>query len=67
MASLTVRSPEGKVRTVPLHKRITSIGRSADNDVQLEDPAVPDSASGPSAAANRSSARPSITTVASGA
>ncbi|HYO67207.1 MAG TPA: sigma 54-interacting transcriptional regulator, partial [Archangium sp.] len=44
MASLTVRSPEGKVRTVPLHKRITSIGRSADNDVQLEDPSVPDSA-----------------------
>jgi len=44
MASLTVRSPEGKVRTVPLHKRITSIGRAADNDVQLEDPAVPDSA-----------------------
>jgi transcriptional regulator with GAF, ATPase, and Fis domain len=44
MASLTVRSPEGKVRTVPLHKRITSIGRSADNDVQLEDPSVPESA-----------------------
>jgi transcriptional regulator with GAF, ATPase, and Fis domain len=44
MASLTVRSPDGKVRTVSLHKRITSIGRSADNDVQLEDPSVPDSA-----------------------
>ncbi|WNG37366.1 GAF domain-containing protein [Archangium violaceum] len=44
MASLTVRTPDGKVRTVPLHKRITSIGRSADNDVQLEDPSVPDSA-----------------------
>jgi transcriptional regulator with GAF, ATPase, and Fis domain len=44
MASLLVRTPDGKVRTVPLHKRLTSIGRSPDNDVQLEDPAVPDSA-----------------------
>ncbi|MET0403667.1 MAG: sigma 54-interacting transcriptional regulator, partial [Cystobacter sp.] len=44
MASLTIRSPHGKVRTVLLHKRITSIGRSADNDVSLEDPSVPDSA-----------------------
>ncbi|OJH36785.1 sigma 54-interacting transcriptional regulator [Cystobacter ferrugineus] len=44
MASLTIRLPQGKVRTVLLHKRITSIGRSADNDVTLEDPSVPDSA-----------------------
>ncbi|MBZ4419910.1 sigma 54-interacting transcriptional regulator [Myxococcus sp. RHSTA-1-4] len=44
MASLTVRSPDGKVRSVSLHKRITSIGRGPDNDVQLEDPGVPDSA-----------------------
>jgi transcriptional regulator with GAF, ATPase, and Fis domain len=44
MASLTIRTPDGKVHTVPLHKRITSIGRSADNDVQVEDPSVPDSA-----------------------
>ncbi|HEX8436474.1 sigma 54-interacting transcriptional regulator [Archangium sp.] len=44
MASLSVRTPDGKVRTVALHKRITSIGRSADNDVQVEDPSVPDSA-----------------------
>jgi len=44
MASLTVRSADGKVRTVALHKRITSIGRSPDNDIPLEDPAVPDSA-----------------------
>ncbi len=44
MASLTVRTPDGKVRSVSLHKRITSIGRSADNDVQVEDPSVPDSA-----------------------
>jgi transcriptional regulator with GAF, ATPase, and Fis domain len=44
MASLTVRTPDGKVRTVNLLKRITSIGRGADNDVRLEDPSVPDSA-----------------------
>ncbi|ATB34191.1 sigma 54-interacting transcriptional regulator [Melittangium boletus] len=44
MASLSIRTPDGKVRTVPLHKRITSIGRSADNDVALSDPSVPDSA-----------------------
>jgi len=44
MASLTVRSPDGKVRSVSLLKRITSIGRGPDNDVQLEDPGVPDSA-----------------------
>src|SRR5512140_3888474 len=44
MASLSVRTPDGKVRTVPLLKRITSIGRGADNDVQLNDPGVPDSA-----------------------
>jgi transcriptional regulator with GAF, ATPase, and Fis domain len=44
MPSLTVRTPDGKVRTIPLHKRITSIGRAPDNDVQLADPSVPDSA-----------------------
>jgi transcriptional regulator with GAF, ATPase, and Fis domain len=44
MASLSIRTPDGAVRTVPLHKRITSIGRSADNDVPLADPSVPDSA-----------------------
>jgi transcriptional regulator with GAF, ATPase, and Fis domain len=44
MASLSVRPPDGKVRTLPLIKRITSIGRGPDNDVQLDDPAVPDSA-----------------------
>ncbi len=44
MASLTVRTPDGKIRTVNLLKRITSIGRSGDNDVQLEDTTVPDSA-----------------------
>ena len=44
MANLSVRTPDGKVRTVPLLKRITSVGRGPDNDVQLDDPAVPDSA-----------------------
>jgi transcriptional regulator with GAF, ATPase, and Fis domain len=44
MANLSVRTPDGKVRTFPLLKRITSVGRGPDNDVQLDDPAVPDSA-----------------------
>src|SRR3954468_10012819 len=44
MPSLTVRTPDGKTRTVNLLKRITSIGRSADNDVQLDDQSVPESA-----------------------
>jgi transcriptional regulator with GAF, ATPase, and Fis domain len=44
MANLSVRTPDGKVRTVPLLKRITSIGRGSDNDVPLDDPSVPDSA-----------------------
>ncbi len=44
MASLTVRTPDGKTRTVNLLKRITSIGRSSDNDVQLEDNTVGESA-----------------------
>ncbi|MBN1207947.1 MAG: sigma 54-interacting transcriptional regulator [Myxococcaceae bacterium] len=44
MASLSVRTPDGKVRALPLIKRITSIGRGPDNDVQLDDPSVPDSA-----------------------
>ncbi len=44
MASLTVRTPDGKTRTVNLLKRITSIGRGADNDVKLEDPKVPEAA-----------------------
>ncbi|MFT3836428.1 MAG: sigma 54-interacting transcriptional regulator [Myxococcaceae bacterium] len=44
MASLTVRTPDGKSRTVNLLKRITSIGRSNENDVQVDDPMVPESA-----------------------
>ncbi|HLL52129.1 MAG TPA: sigma 54-interacting transcriptional regulator [Myxococcaceae bacterium] len=44
MASLTLRSPHGPSRTLPLVKRLTSIGRGADNDIQLDDPNAPDSA-----------------------
>ncbi|MGQ0504230.1 MAG: sigma 54-interacting transcriptional regulator, partial [Myxococcaceae bacterium] len=44
MASLTVKTPDGKVRTVNLLKRVTSIGRGSDNDIRLEDTAVPDNA-----------------------
>jgi transcriptional regulator with GAF, ATPase, and Fis domain len=44
MANLTVKTPDGKTRTVALLKRITSIGRGTDNDVQLEDSGVPESA-----------------------
>jgi transcriptional regulator with GAF, ATPase, and Fis domain len=44
MPSLIVKTPDGKVRTVNLLKRITSIGRGADNDVRIEDTAVPDNA-----------------------
>jgi transcriptional regulator with GAF, ATPase, and Fis domain len=44
MANLTVKTPDGKTRTVALLKRITSIGRGSDNDVQLEDDRVPESA-----------------------
>ncbi|HYR56309.1 MAG TPA: FHA domain-containing protein, partial [Myxococcaceae bacterium] len=44
MAGLIIRMPDGKVRHALLVKALTSIGRSADNDISLEDPGVPDSA-----------------------
>jgi len=44
MAGLIIRMPDGKVRNALLVKALTSIGRSADNDITLEDPGVPDSA-----------------------
>ena len=44
MAGLIIRMPNGKVRNAPLVKALTSIGRSSDNDIPLEDPSVPDSA-----------------------
>ena len=37
MARLVLTSPGGAVRSVPLVKRITSVGRGADVDVRLED------------------------------
>ncbi|WP_373045115.1 sigma 54-interacting transcriptional regulator [Vulgatibacter sp.] len=44
MPSLTLRLPDGTTRTVQLIKRITTVGRSADNDVVIADPSVPASA-----------------------
>ena len=44
MAHLILRSSDGSSKTVNLHKRVTSIGRGADNDVVLNDPALPDAA-----------------------
>ena len=44
MASFRIRTPDGAERTVPLVKRITSLGRGADNDVRLEDAEAPDAA-----------------------
>ena len=44
MASLTVRTPNGKVRVVNLLKRITTVGSSPDNDICIDDPAAPSDA-----------------------
>lgn len=44
MASLTIKSPQGTSRSVNLLKRVTSIGRSADNDIVLDDAGVPEMA-----------------------
>ncbi|HVE87212.1 MAG TPA: sigma 54-interacting transcriptional regulator [Myxococcales bacterium] len=44
MPTLTVKSPDGRSRKVSLYKQLTSVGRGADHDVQLEDPKVGDSA-----------------------
>jgi len=44
MANLIVRTPDGRIRHFNLIKRITSVGRGADNDVQIDDPRVPESA-----------------------
>jgi transcriptional regulator with GAF, ATPase, and Fis domain len=40
MAMLLVKGPDGSEREVALVKRITSIGRDAENDVAVPDPAV---------------------------
>jgi transcriptional regulator with GAF, ATPase, and Fis domain len=44
MAGLIIRTPDGKVRSEPLVKALTSIGRSAENDIPLDDPGVADTA-----------------------
>src|SRR5690606_34602172 len=44
MPSLELRLPDGTTRSVQLIKRITTVGRSADNDVVIADPSVPASA-----------------------
>jgi transcriptional regulator with GAF, ATPase, and Fis domain len=41
VATLIVKSPDGGEREVALVKRITSIGRDAENDVAIADPALP--------------------------
>ncbi len=44
MPGLTIKTPDGKTRSVTLLKRITSVGRGADNDVVLDDSRVPETA-----------------------
>ena len=44
MPSLTIKTPDGKSRSVTLLKRITSLGKSADNDIVLDDGRVPETA-----------------------
>jgi len=44
MARLVLTAPGGAVRSVPLVKRITSVGRGAEVDVRLEAPGVADHA-----------------------
>jgi transcriptional regulator with GAF, ATPase, and Fis domain len=44
MASLTIRTPDGQTRTVPLIKRITSVGAGNDNDIRIEHARVPENA-----------------------
>jgi transcriptional regulator with GAF, ATPase, and Fis domain len=41
MASLTLKTPDGKTRTVSLLKRLTSLGRDGDNDIVIDDAKVP--------------------------
>jgi len=44
MASLTLKTPDGKVKAVTLIKPLTIIGRGAGNDIPLEDPRLPETA-----------------------
>ena len=43
MPSLRVASPGQGPKIYPLHKKITSIGRSEENDVVVDDPLLADS------------------------
>ena len=40
MATLIIKAPDGSEREVAIVKRITSVGRDAENDVALSDPGV---------------------------
>jgi transcriptional regulator with GAF, ATPase, and Fis domain len=44
VAYLRIRTPDGRQRDVALHRRITSLGRGPENDVELRDPALPETA-----------------------
>jgi len=41
VATLVVRAPDGSERRVALSRRLTSVGRDAENDVAVADPALP--------------------------
>jgi transcriptional regulator with GAF, ATPase, and Fis domain len=44
MPNLKVRLPDGSTRLFPLVKRITSVGRTRDNDLAVDDRSLPESA-----------------------
>ena len=44
MPTLLVLTPDGRERVVSLARRITTLGRSTENDVALPDPELPDTA-----------------------
>ncbi|HET6412754.1 MAG TPA: sigma 54-interacting transcriptional regulator [Anaeromyxobacter sp.] len=44
MATLVIKGPDGTEREVRLVKRITSVGRDAENDVAIPDPGLPPTA-----------------------
>src|SRR5919204_2014851 len=44
MPALVVRTGDGRERSFALSRRITSIGRSGENDLALPDPALPETA-----------------------
>ncbi len=44
MAQLILTTPDGREHRYPLEKRITSVGRSPQNDVPVDDPTLPETA-----------------------